>query len=207
MKFFSLFSNQEVRIAPGKKVIPSEDFSTLASAGEILDIAEAEAENFKKEVAAEAEIIKERAFQEGFQQGLISLNHHLASVDKELKEIRTEIHKKILPLSLKAVRKIVGEELKLHPDRIVDIILTALKPVTQHRKVIIYVNRADLDLIEQNRSKIKKLFEHLENLSIQERGDIEPGGCIIETEAGIINAQLETQLGALESAFASFMVP
>lgn len=207
MKFFTLFSNQDVRIAPGKKVIPSEDFSTLASAGEILDQAEAEAENFKKEVAAEAELIKEKAFHEGFSQGLISLNHHLAALDKELKEIRNEIQKKILPLSLKAVRKIVGEELKLHPDRIVDIILTALKPVTQHRRVIIYVNRADLDLIEQNRSKIKKLFEHLENLSIQERGDIEPGGCIIETEAGIINAQLETQLNALESAFASFMVP
>ena len=207
MKFFSLFSNQEVRAAPGKKVIPSEEFSTLASAGEILDMAEAEAENFKTQVAKEAELTKEQAFKEGFQEGLASLNLHLAAVDKELREIRTEIHKKILPLSLKAVRKIIGEELRLHPDRIVDIITTALKPVTQHRKVIIYVNRADLDLIEQNRSKIKKLFEHLDNLSIQERGDIEPGGCIIETEAGIINAQLETQLGALESAFASFMVP
>lgn len=207
MKFFSLFSGKAIRIAPGKKIVPADEFSTLASAGDILDIAEDEAENFRKEVASEAEKVKEQAFREGFQEGLISLNHHLAAIDKELNEIRTEIHKKILPLSLKAVRKIIGEELKLHPDRIIDIILTALKPVTQHRKVIIYVNRADLDLIEQNRSKIKKLFEHLENLSLQERADIEPGGCVIETEAGIINAQLETQLNALESAFASFMVP
>ena len=34
---------------------------------------------------------------------------------------------------------------------------------------------------------------------------IEPGGCIIETEAGIINAQLENQWRSLENAFESFM--
>jgi type III secretion protein L len=60
-------------------------------------------------------------------------------------------------------------------------------------------------MIENSKSKIKKIFEHLESLSIQERSDIEPGGCMIETEAGIINAQLENQWRALEAAFESFM--
>lgn len=98
----------------------------------------------------------------------------------------------------------MGEELKLHPDRIVDIVMTSLKPVTQHRKIVIYVNHADLEQLELNRNKIKKIFEHLDSLSIQERDDIEPGGCMIETEVGIINAQLETQWRALEAAFESF---
>jgi type III secretion protein L len=206
MKFFSLFSNKEVHIAPGRKAIPASEFSSLSDGNEILEIVKREAENYKKETALEAEKIKEQAFQEGFQEGLVSLNKHLLAVDRELKQIRDEIQKKILPLSLKAARKIIGEELRIHPDRIVDITLTSLKPVTQHRKIIIYVNKADLDMIEANRPKIKKIFEHLESLSIQERGDIEPGGCIIETEAGIINAQLENQWRALESAFESFMV-
>jgi type III secretion protein L len=205
MKFFSLISGSEVRIAPGKKSIPASEFSTLQDAAEILEKVKRDAESFKKEVAAEAEKVKEQAFQEGFQEGLVSLNKHIAELDRELKQLREEIQKKILPLSLKAARKIIGEELKIHPDRIVDIVLTSLKPVTQHRRIVIYVNRADLDRIEENRPKIKKIFEHLENLSIQERGDIEPGGCIIETEAGIINAQLENQWRALESAFESFM--
>ena len=125
-------------------------------------------------------------------------------LDQELKTLRNDIQVKILPLALKAARKLIGEELKMHPDRIVDIVLTSLKPVTQHRKVLIYVNRADLEMMETNRPKIRKIFEHLENLSIQERDDIEPGGCMIETEVGIINAQLENQWRALESAFESF---
>lgn len=205
MKFFSLLSGKEARTAPGKKILPAEEFSTLADASEILSTVRKEAENFKRDTLVEAEKTKEQAFKEGFQEGLVSLNKHLLALDHELKAIRTDVQKKILPLALKAARKIIGEELKLHPDRIVDIVLTSLKPVTQHRKVIIYVNKADLQMIEENRPRIKKIFEHLENLSIQERGDIEPGGCMIETEAGIINAQLENQWRALESAFESFM--
>lgn len=205
MKYFSLISGKEVRPAPGKKTIPAKEFSTLHDAAEILETVKKEAEEFRRSTLAESEKIKEQAFQEGFQEGLVSLNQHLLALDKELKAIREDVQKKILPLSLKAARKIIGDELKLHPDRIVDIILTALKPVTQHKKVTIYVNRLDLPLIEESKGKIKKIFEHLESLSIQERPDIEPGGCMIETEAGIINAQLENQWRALESAFESFM--
>lgn len=205
MKFFSLLSGSEVRIAPGTKRIPAEEFSQAVKADDILKTVKQEAKAFQKTTAEESEKIKELAFQEGFQEGLLSLNKHLLALDKELKDLRHEIQKNILPLSLKAARKIIGEELKLHPDRIVDIVLNSLKPVTQHKRIIIFVNKVDLQELEKNKPKIRKVFDHLESLSIQERDDIEPGGCMIETEVGIINAQLENQWRALESAFESFM--
>lgn len=201
---FALLSQQEVRAAPGQKVIPAAEFSTLKEANEILLQVTNEAQEFKKKVIAEAEKTKELALQEGFQEGLTSFNKHILLLDQQLAELRQEIQKKILPLTLKAARKILGEELKLHPERIVDIVMTALKPVTQHRKITLYVNRADLEHLEAAKPKIKSIFEHLDSLSIQERSDIEPGGCIIETEAGIINAQLENQWRALEAAFETF---
>ena len=205
MKIFSLISGKEVRIAPGQKSIPAEEFSILQSAAEILARIEEETEELKKKTAIEAEEEKKSGFEQGYQEGLESFNKHLFALDRELQELRAEIQKKLLPLTLSAARKIIGEELKIHPDRIVDIVLNSLKPVTQHKKIIIYVNKSDLDILEQERPKIKDIFEHLQSLSIQERDDIEPGGCIIETEAGIINAQLENQWRALESAFESFM--
>lgn len=204
-KFFSLISGDEVRRTAGTKVIPAGEFTTMHEASEILKLVERDAFSYRQEVAKEAEKIKEAAFEEGFQEGLTALNKHLFALNAELKQLREEIQQKILPLSLKAARKIMGEELRLHPDRIIDIVLTSLKPVTQHRKVTIYVNKVDLDHLESKKSAIKDIFEHLESLSIQERGDVEPGGCMIETEAGIINAQLENQWRALEAAFESFM--
>ncbi len=205
MKYFSLLSGQQVHPAPGKKVIPSEEFSTLHDASEILHMVKIEANEFKKEAVKETEILKDLAFQEGFQEALNSLNNHIHLLDEELKKIREEVQKKIAPLAIKAIRRIIGEELKLHPDRIVDIVLTALKPVTQQRKIILYVNKADVEQLEANKPRIKEIFEHLENFSIQERSDIEQGGCIIETGAGIVNAQLDNMLRSLETVFESYM--
>ncbi|HAB99476.1 MAG TPA: hypothetical protein DCE71_06620, partial [Parachlamydiales bacterium] len=58
-KLFSLLSGQEVRIAPGEKIVPAKEFSTLQKASELLKKAKKEALEFAKEEAKEAEIVKE----------------------------------------------------------------------------------------------------------------------------------------------------
>ena len=201
MVFFTLFSGAKVDVAPDQKIIPAKEFSTIKKAAEILKQTKAESLEFKKEAAKEAEIVKETAAKEGFEEGLLSLNEKILKMDSMIKSFESEMAKKILPIALKAAKKILGEELKIHPDRIIDIVQQVLKPVTEHHKVRIYVNKADLECLEKNKSKIKEQLYQAKIFSIQERSDIEPGGCIIESEAGIINAQLENQWRALEKAF------
>ena len=55
--------------------------------------------------------------------------------------------------------------------------------------------------MEQHKSQIKELFEDLQSLSIRPRDDIEPSSCVIETEVGIINAQMTHRWSILEKAF------
>jgi type III secretion protein L len=204
MKFFSLISNQEIKTS-GEKIIPAKEFSSLKKAEEILKQVKSESLEYKKKIAIECETLKESAFKQGFDEGLAKLNENILKLDKEINKFEEEMQKKILPIALKAAKKILGEELKLHPDRIIDIVIQALKPVTQHYKIKIFVNKQDLDILESSKEKIKAILEQVKTLSIVERDDIEPGGCIIETEAGIINAQLENQWRALEIAFENFM--
>ena len=204
MKYFSL-TQQDIRRVPGQKVVPAEEFSELKNASDLLKQTKQEIKEIKIKTEEECKEQKKQGFDEGYQEGLKSLNEQIVKLDHELQSFQTEIQKKVLPIALKAAQKILGDELKTHPDRIVDITMQALKPVLQHHKVRIYVNKADLDLLETNKEKIKKILEQVETFTIEERPDIEPGGCIIETEAGIINAQLENQWRALESAFESFM--
>ena len=47
----------------------------------------------------------------------------------------------------------------------------------------------------------KLSLKSLESFVIRERAGIQPGGCVIETEGGIINARLENQWRTLEKAF------
>lgn len=206
MTLFSLLSKEEeIRLKPGEKVIPEEDFTIILEASDVLKKVTEDLEIYKYKVEEECKLLKEAAQKEGFQEGLEKLNLHILKLDETIKKIESEYKDKILTLALKAAKKIVSEELKLHPEVIVDIVKQALKPVSQHHKIKIYVNKSDLDILENEKPKIKEILQQASSFSMIERSDIEPGGCIIETEGGIINAQLENQWRAIESAFESFM--
>lgn len=207
MKYFALLSGEEIHPAGDDKIIPSEQYVQLQEASTILDTVQRDAAAYRHQVIVECETLKEQAYQEGFSSGLEQFDTHLLHMDKLLKTLREEIHKKVLPIALKAAKKILGEELQLHPERIIDIVIQALKPVIQHHQIRIYVNKVDLPLLEEQRKTIKSHLEQVESFSIQERMDVQPGGCIIETEAGIINAQLDNQWRAMEIAFQAFMTP
>ncbi|MFA5250582.1 MAG: FliH/SctL family protein [Parachlamydiales bacterium] len=201
MGLFTLLSKTEVEIAPGQKIIPAEAFSTIKTAEEILKAAQADALEIKKKAAQAALEAKAEAKEEGYQEGLEALNEKLLKLDHLMQTFENDIAKKIMPIALKAAKKILGEELQLGAEKILSIIRQALKPVLEHHKVIIYVNKADLPVVEENKNKLKEHLHQVKIFSIQERDDIEAGGCIIQTEAGIINAQLENQWRALENAF------
>jgi type III secretion protein L len=200
-KFFSLIHGDQIHIAPNTKVIPAESFSTLIDAQEALNEVRKDAEQYKKEVVSDIEKLKSQAQKEGFEQGFSEWVQKIAELETEISKVRRDVQKVIVPIALKAAKKIVGREIEISNQTVIDIITNSLKVVSQHKKIRIYVNPKEFDAVEESRNRIKTIFENLEVLSIQPKDDVDPGGCVIETEAGIINAQLENQWMILENAF------
>lgn len=201
MTFFSFFKGESLHLAPETRIIPAEDYSQLLSTHEILEKAITESIEYKKGIVTECEKLKERAEEEGFHAGLGKWNEKLALLEKEMLSIRQEMEEAIVPLVLAAVKKVIGRELEINPQAIVDIVATALKRVAQNHKIVIYVNPLDLELVDPYRQRLKEIVEHLHSLTIAPREDVERGGCVIETEKGILNAQLQHQMESLETAF------
>jgi type III secretion protein L len=199
-KFFSFIHGQTVRAAPKTKILPADAVADLLEGKEILEKVNEDANLYRIEIAKECELLKDQAQREGFEEGYKTWIDHVALLEKELEKVRGELEKILVPVALKAAKKIVGREIELNEETVVDIVSNSLKAVSTHKKVIIYVNRKDLEILEQQKPKLKQLFENLEALSLRERSDITQGGCVIETEGGIINAQLENQWRALENA-------
>lgn len=200
-KFFSLIHGEKIHLSPNTKVIPADRFSMLIDAQEVIKQVKIDAENYKAEVVTECEKLKVQAQKEGFEQGFADWVGKISEMEKEIRKVREDMQKVVVPIALRAAKKIVGREINSSDTAIIDIIANSLKSVSQHKKINIYVNRKDFEAVEKNRKKIKNVFENLEALSIQPNDDVESGGCIIETEAGIINAQLENQWIILENAF------
>ena len=205
-KFFSLIHGAEaIHIAPQQKFLPANEFSTLLDSVELLKVVKEDAQAFKINEREEYEKLKSQAQKEGYEEGFKAWANAIAELEGEIKQVQGDIEKKLAPIALKAAKKIVGREIEHSDDTIVDIVSNSLKAVSQHRKITIYTNKKDLAILEANRPKLKEIFESLESLSLRERADIDTGGCVIETEGGIINARLENQWRILENAFHSLL--
>jgi len=201
MKYLSLLMEGEVHPAPGKKVIPADQFATLMSAQELLQKIEDEAELYRKKVAAEMEEQRKQEMQRGFDAGMAKWSEQIAHLEKKLDEKLREMETSVGQVALVATRKIVGKALEVDKSLVVDIIANALRPVVHHTVIQIFVNKVDLEAVEAGKPRLKTLFDRLKSLTVAARDDVQPGGCIIETEAGIINAQLDQLWKSLEVAF------
>jgi type III secretion protein L len=199
--FFTLLHGQDVTTAPDTKIIPEASFSSLLDAKKLVEEAKNDTEKYRQEVVEECVQLKEQAKKEGFEHGFAEWVKAIASLEAEVAKVKKEMEKTVVPIALKAARKILGRELETSESAIVDIVATSLKGVAQHKKVTVWVNPKELDVIQGQKKKLQGLFENLEVLSVRPRGDVKEGGCVIETEAGIINAQLENQWMILENAF------
>ncbi len=158
-------------------------------------------EAYKATVAVECEKLKEEAQRQGFEEGFASWMDKVAELEKEIQQANRATEKLILPIAVQTARKIVGRELEVSQTAIADIVATKLRAVSQHKRIVVFVNPKEYEKVDKQRPKLRELFERLETLSIQPREDVRPGGCIIETEAGIINAQLDNQWDIIEQAF------
>lgn len=199
MYCFTLLKKGQIHTTKGK-IIPREEFSELLTAKQILEKAQEEATRLIEEAKATSSEIHAEAKAEGFDEGLQQFQAHLLLFEEHLRTLRLEMQRVMLPLVVKATKRIVGEELKQSPESIVDIVLQAIKQATQAKVVRLYINKEDLPYVEQERERIKESFEGLTSFSIEARSDVAQGGCIIETEKGVLNATLENQFRALERA-------
>jgi type III secretion protein L len=205
MTLFSLIYKGAVKKTSSNKVLRATEFSQLVDIQQLLKEAKDDIQKLYETTQEECANLKIQAEEKGFQEGLIKWNTQLIYLDKKVKEMQHEMQKLILPIALKASKKIVGTQLDLHPETIVEIVLQALKPVRQSHEIKIFVSKEDKEQLETHKEKFKALFDQLRILVIEEKEDLTKGSCIIETETGIINASLDNQWKALEAAFENFL--
>jgi flagellar biosynthesis/type III secretory pathway protein FliH len=106
----------------------------------------------------------------------------------------------MLRLSIRVAEKIVGEQLRLHPESIVEIVREVLKSIRPGKHLTIQVNPADAQYARARIDRLKEALGTSSEIEIVAAANVAPGGCVIESELGIIDARLETQLKCLEDA-------
>ena len=100
-----------------------------------------------------------------------------------------------------SIRKIIGD--MDDKDRIVAIVRNALNVVRGQQKVTVRVSPADEAAVLQAMAAMTSSASGSSFLTVIADVRLEKDSCILESELGVVDASLSTQLKALENAFTS----
>lgn len=180
---------------PQDKVLKANDYLAYSSAQEIIRTAEAKAQAIlcraKEVYAAE----KHRGYQDGIQAGKAELSEQITETAMKAVDYLGDFEKDLVTLIMNATRKIIGE--------FDDDILTA-KVVSNALYLFQHQHSLTLRVAPSLKRGLEVRrdtdFQAIPHLTIVSDPQLAPGTCILESEIGVVDASIETQLKAIESA-------
>ena len=181
--------------AAGVKVVAAEDAAELARAGELIAAAQAQAKAILEKAEADYQARYEAGYADGIEMGRMENAEKMMETVLASVEFIEGIEGTVVDVVMQSVRKILGEMNR--EDRIRAIVKTALANVRGQQKVTVRVAPSDEPIVsEALAAQTAGSF-----LTVVADARLEPDSCILESDLGVINASLSTQLKALEHAF------
>ncbi len=179
---------------------------------EMVTYARSEAEEIIRKAMDEAEAIKDQARESGLEEAKRLAEENASDKVKEALEtvnqavnerrkIIKDAEAEVLRMALKVAEQIIRSEVSLHRDVSLNIVSDAISRVSDREQIIIRVNREDIDNMKKYKDRIGSVVDGIKSLSIVEDSTVEPGGCVIETNLGYVDARISTKIAAIEEAF------
>ena len=187
---------------PGTRLLRAEEYSRLLEAGELLAAARDRAEAIRAEAEEAYEARRREGYDDGVMEGRMEQAEKMMETAMQAVEYIENIEETLVGVVTSAVRKIIGE--LDEKERIVRVVRTALVAVRSQQKVLIRVCPADEAAVRDALSAmIASAPGGVSCLDVSADPRMKPGDCILESELGVVDAGLETQLKALENALSS----
>lgn len=181
--------------AAGVKVLKQADCETLATASGIIEEAKKAAEVIQRQAEGVYKARWEAGYKDGIEAGKMEHTEKMMETVLASVEFIENIENTVVSVVNQSVRKIIGD---LDDEtRVRRIVSTALNTVRGQQKVTVRVSPVD----EPTVSKAMAAMTSGSYLTIIADPHLAKDSCILESELGVVDASLETQLKALQNAF------
>lgn len=155
---------------------------------------------------------QQRGFAEGMQAGvqqeaakwteaLARLTQAIEEMSKAKTRFRAEVEEDAVKLALVIARKVLNRELSSDPEALTGLARVALSKLNLRELQRVRVHPADAPAIE----KMLGTASGPRRLEVIPDGTLERGGAIFETDRGMLDASVTTQLGEIERGLADIL--
>ncbi len=165
--------------------------------------------NLVSRAQEESENIKKSAFEEGYRLGLEKAQADLEKFRTELshfmnarKDVFEYIAPDILEISVDIAKTIIKKELDSDPQVLINTIIDVLRTVSKNEsKITIRVRPQAVQYIKDTIPNITYQYGIDSKINIISDPAIEEGGCVLQTNNGIVDASIDTQIEIIKKSF------
>lgn len=175
-------------------------------AAAIIRAAEHEAEKIKADAEKVLEDAKVAAketvkagYAEGESKGLAKVTEKLIELDTLRTKFYESVEPDVIKLSMEIAEKVIGRLANESSELIKGVVRQALERTLGDR-VFVRLNPSDYKRVMEEQADFKDVIDRTKRLVFREDDGIQIGGCIVESEVGTIDAQLDLQLEAIRKA-------
>lgn len=200
MVAFLRLDPDKVALAAGRRVIPAEDYGQAVSGAELLADAKARSDAVLAEAQEEAEAERRRGYEEGLAAGQAEIAERMLVLVGQSVDYLGTAERDLARLVMLCLRRILGE--RAEEDVVIAAARNALAHVRGESRVTLAVRP---DVVEAVRGRVGEVLSgsgDIGTIEVAADPGLRQGGCRLETEIGVVDASIETQLEALERAMA-----
>jgi flagellar assembly protein FliH len=151
------------------------------------------------------ESVRQEAFDEGFAAGVEHAQAQLdgpasamAAAAEQLQAMRGDAAASVEPaaveLALRIAEQALGAWLVADRTVVVEVVRGALRRLVERDRVLILVNPDDMEVVRDHASRLVGELGGIEHCEVQAERRVRPGGAIVRTAEGEVDATLETKL-------------
>ncbi|MCL2029119.1 MAG: HrpE/YscL family type III secretion apparatus protein [Deltaproteobacteria bacterium] len=184
-----------ISASPSARLIKAAEWANYCAAGEIVEEARAYAENMRMKAQEAFEAERRRGYELGESQA--RQEHAEQIMDTVLKSIEyiEGLEKGISTLVGEALRRILGS---MPPEELMGrVVRQSLALVRGQKQVVLRVSPLDEEAIKARLADILSEYSSIAFVDVQADGRLGRGACILQSDMGIIDAGVETQIRAI----------
>lgn len=181
----------------------------------LIEQCEEEARRLVEEARREAEAIQREAWQTGFEEGeragnklamqklepaLQTVNGLIQSLVEAREAVIREHESELIKVAFLIASRVLHRQLEMQPETVADVVREAIGRVPKTESVQVLVSPHDLPLLEQMLRETGSGFTIPERAELRADESVQRGGCRVVTQAGDIDATVETQLRTILEA-------
>ena len=196
-------ASASVQVDPSDPVIPAAEAASWFQADGLLREARLESERIVGSARQALEVEKQRGYQEGLELARMEQTEQMIDTATRTVELFASIEQKMVGLVMDSVRRLIADY--SDSDRVLAVVRSALAVLRNQRQLTLRVAPEHADHVRAHAAELLQQFPGVGILDIVADPRLKEDATILESEIGVVEASMASQLEAISQGFAKVL--